>query len=268
MSKSKSRQPSKSTSGANKNGTKQASAANEERQAAAKAALAPVPVHRPLTRDAAKYERRQAERQTRYQAERRARRNKRIAWLSGALAVVIVASVVGYFVYQSHAPNAQASNASPYQEAVYNSNYPPVDNVYCDQLEQSIEHIHAHVSIYIDGQISHLPSNTGIVTDQQGNATCFYWLHVHAQNQDVIHIESPSTEQFVLGQFINEWNQQFNSLGFPSQLLLSNGWTIWVNGHKYNGSLDSVPLAAHNLITISYNDPNVKPDTTYNWNGL
>jgi len=267
MSKSKSRQPSKSTSGANKNGTKQASAAAEERQTAK--ALPPVAVHRPVTRDAAKYERRQAERQTRYQAERRARRNKRIAWLSGVLAVVIIASVVGYFFYQSHAPNANASiNSAPYQEAVYNSNYPPVDNVYCDQLEQSIEHIHVHVSVYIDGQISHLPSNTGIVTDQQGNATCYYWLHVHAQNQDVIHIESPSTEQFVLGQFINEWNQQFNSLGFPSQLLLSKGWTIWVNGHQYNGSLDSVPLAAHNLITIAFNSPNVKPDTTYNWNGL
>jgi hypothetical protein len=341
MSKSKSRQPSRQTSGSGKQGgsgaAKQASAANrttvkasastatEEKQTDAKsvpaasaatksapltpaagksvpaasaatksAPLTPaagksVPAARaatksaplapasdkPLSRDAAKYERRQAERQSRYLAQRRARRNKILLWTIPALIVILAAAGGGFWFYQAHQP-AHASNANsntannftPYQEAVFNSSYPPVDNVYCDQLEQSVEHIHVYLDLWIDGQQSPLPANIGIPQDQSGNATCYYWLHVHPQYQNVIHIEAPTTEPFTLRQFIDEWNQQFNSLGFPSQLLLDTGWTIWINGVKYKGDLDSVPLNAHNIITAAYNSPNAKPMTVYNWNGL
>jgi hypothetical protein len=227
---------------------------------------------RSLTRDAAKYERRQAERQQRLLAERRARRNKIVIWTSAILIVAIIGSLVTYFVYQSRQPAAHASSAqaaAPYQEAVFDSNYPPVDNVYCDQLEQSVEHIHMHLTMYINGQQSALPANIGIPTNSQsGQATCFYWLHVHQEYPGVIHIESPTSEPFNLGQFLDIWNQQFNSLGYPSQLLLPSGWTIWLNGKVYHGRLASVPLAAHNLITIAYNSPNAKPDTVFNWSGL
>lgn len=302
MSKSKSRQPSRQTSGSGKQGgsgaAKQASAANrttvkasastatEEKQVgttrsvpAARAATKPVSStpasDKPQSRDAAKYERRQAERQSRYLAQRRARRNK-VLWIVAILVIVIAAGGGGgFWFYQAHQP-AHASNANsntannftPYQEAVFDSSYPPVDNVYCDQLEQSVEHIHVYLDLWVNGQQSPLPANIGIPQDQSGNATCYYWLHVHPEYQNVIHIEAPTTEPFTLKQFIDEWNQQFNSLGFPSQLLLDTGWTIWINGTKYTGDLDSVPLSAHNIITAAYNSPNAKPMTVYNWNGL
>lgn len=221
------------------------------------------------SKDAIKYERRQVERQQRYLAKRRARRNKIILWSAVAF-VVVFGSLGGYLIYRARtAPTKALSSTSPtaYTEPIYNSSYPPVDNVYCDQLEGSVQHIHAHLTIYIDGQNFALPANIGIPQDSSGNVTCYYWLHVHPQYAGVIHIESPVLETFTLGQFLDEWQQYFNSLGFPSQLLLP-GWTIWVNGHKYNGSLDSVPLAAHNLITIAYDSPKAKPDTVYNWSGL
>ena len=227
---------------------------------------------RALSRDAAKYERRQAERQSRYLAQRRARRNKMLALTIGILAVVLIAGGAGFWIYQTHQPAHASTGATPtftpYQEAIFDNSYPPVDNVYCDQLEQSVEHIHVYLDIWINNQQYPVPANIGIPQDQSGNATCFYWLHVHPQYQNVIHIEAPTTEPFTLGQFIDEWNQQFNSLGFPSQLLLNSGWTIWVNGQPYHGSLSSVPLDAHNIITIAYNSPNAKPMTTYAWNGL
>jgi hypothetical protein len=84
----------------------------------------------------------------------------------------------------------------------------------------------------------------------------------------VVHIEAPTTETFTLGQFIEEWDQQFVSLGFPPELLLKTGWTVWVNGQKYNNSFMNIPLAAHDIITLAYNSPSAKPVTTYNWNGL
>ncbi|HEY3992055.1 MAG TPA: hypothetical protein VGM01_04150 [Ktedonobacteraceae bacterium] len=222
-----------------------------------------------LSRDAAKYERRVAERQTRYLAERRRRRNRMITAISVVLALVIIIGGIYFVVRQSTATSVKAtSHASQgsYQEAIYNSTYPPVDSVYCDQLEQSIEHIHAYVAIYIDGKASPLPAYVGIPQGSSGNATCFYWLHTHDAS-GIIHIESPSNEVFTFGQFRDEWDQQFVSLGFPPELLL-NGWKIWINGKVYNGSLASVPLEAHNIITLAYNSPNVKPVTTYNWGSL
>lgn len=220
------------------------------------------------SRDAAKYERRQAERQMRYLAERRKRRNRIIAVLSIILALAIIGGGTFYIVHQVTTSSAQAkAGQGTYQEPIFNSTYPPIDSVYCDQLEQSVEHIHAYVAIYINGQAAPLPADVGIAQDSSGNATCFYWLHTH-DTTGVIHIESPSTEVFTFGQFRDVWDQQFQSLGFPTELLLNTGWKIWVNGKVYNGSLTSIPLEAHNIITMAYNSPNVKPVTTYAWNGL
>lgn len=220
------------------------------------------------TRDAAKYERRQAERQTRYLAERRRRRNRIVT----AISVILIVALVGagtYWVIRLNTASAAQTKAGQgtYQEAIFNTNYPPVESVYCDELEQSVEHIHAYVAIYINGTASPLPANVGIPQDSSGNATCFYWLHTH-DTTGVVHIESPSTEVFTFGQFRDEWDQQFVSLGFPPELLLTTGWKIWIDGKVYNGSLASIPLEAHSIITMAYNSPNVKPVTTYAWNGL
>ncbi|MGH2506981.1 MAG: hypothetical protein ACRDHZ_06160, partial [Ktedonobacteraceae bacterium] len=194
------------------------------------------------TKDGAKYERRQAERQSRFLAQRRAKRIRNTIITVVTLVVIAGGSLTTYLLYNAQHTARAAGPApfAPFTEPIFDTDFPPVDNVYCDQLEQSIEHIHAHISIYINGQSVTLPADVGIPIDSQSQqATCFYWLHVH-DTTGVIHIESPSSEPFTLGQFFDEWNQQFNSLGFPSQLLLSSGWTIWVNGAPYHGSLDSV----------------------------
>lgn len=286
MSKSKSRQPSKSgygQSSANRSATKTTIKANasesttvEEKQPAAKqvpaasATTKSVPLTpnpgKALTRDAAKYERRQAERQMRYLAQRRARRNKIIIWTSAILILAVIGGLV-YFVYQSQHASAKSANA-PYTEPIFDSNYGPIDNIYCDSGEQLAYHIHAHLEIYIDGKAYPLPQGIGIPVNQQsGQATCFYWLHTH-DTTGVIHMESPVNQTYTLGQFLDEWNQGFQSLGYPSQLLLTSGWTIWVNGQPYHGKFSNIPLNAHTLITLAFNSPNVKPLTTYNWGGL
>lgn len=236
--------------------------------------LKPVP-HTPvgasgrLSRDAAKYERRQHERQMRYLAERRRKRNRILITVSVILLVAIIGGGTWFLVHQSTSTPANTKAAQgTYQEPIFNTNYPPVDSVYCDELEQSVEHIHIYLSMFINGQASQLPAYIGIPQDSSGNSACYYWLHTH-DSSGVVHIESPSTEVFTLGQFIDEWDQQFVSLGFPPELLLKSGWTIWVNGQKSNSSsFTSIPLEAHDIITLAYNSPDAKPVTTYNWNGL
>ena len=175
------------------------------------------------------------------------------------LAAVIVGGglIGGLILYNNH--NA----ANPTASSVVNPIYPAVDGVSCDAGEQLAYHIHAHVSIYINGKLSNIPQNVGIAPD----GTCYYWLHTH-DTSGVIHIESPTQKDYILGNFLDEWSQRFSSLGYPSELDLTSGWQVWVDGKPYSGDFHNITLTAHKLITLAYNSPGVKPDTTYAWNGL
>jgi hypothetical protein len=131
--------------------------------------------------------------------------------------------------------------------------------VYCDKQEQTTVHYHAHVTIYINGQQTKIPQGVGIASDN----SCLYWLHTH-DTQGIIHIESPADHTFTMGNFLNEWGTQFSQLGYPSQFDLS-GWTVYVDGQPYTGDLHKIVLKSHQLVTLAYNSPGIKPDTTYNW---
>lgn len=168
--------------------------------------------------------------------------------------IIIIAAIVGVVIYNDNQPQT---------ETIVNPSYPPVDNIYCDALEQTVYHIHAHLSIYINGTLSPIPQNMGIASD----GSCYYWLHTH-DTTGVIHIESPTQKDYTLGNFFDEWSTNFSSLGYPSQLALSTGWQVWIDGKPYTGDFRNIPLTAHELITMAYNSPRVKPDTTYAWNGL
>ena len=222
-----------------------------------------------VTRRPTKQVRRQERRdeQLRREAERqRAARNRRVALVSIIAAlVIIVAASVFYYVYNRNQSQGQNQN---HTEAVFNPSYPPVDNIYCDQLEQSAFHVHAHLTIYIDGKQVPVAQGVGIAPDQQGqNISCYYWLHTH-DSTGVVHIEAPAGDSFTLGNFFDIWGDEFQQLNYPSQLDLNSGWHAYVDGKPYNGDFHKIPLKAHTLITLAYNSPNVKPDTTYNWNGL
>ncbi len=80
-----------------------------------------------------------------------------------------------------------------------------VAGIPCDSLEHTQVHYHAALQVMYQGNVVNLPDNIGIVTDSSGNTSCFYWLHVHANDKNIIHIESPASQTFTLGQFISVW---------------------------------------------------------------
>ncbi len=212
-------------------------------------------------------QRKQQKVQNRLEQEREDARSRRNTILTIATVVVLVGALIGVLVWRNLAGNDVLAQA----EQIVDPNYGPVDGVYCDSLEQSVEHIHAHLTIYIDGQNVPLVANTGIApigVTSQANVTCFYWLHTHDAS-GVIHIESPTTKPFTLNQFFDIWEKfSSSSSSFPTQLLSSANWTIYVNGKQVNTDFNHLQLHAHDLITIGYNSPGIKPDTTYAWQGL
>lgn len=277
VSKQSNRQASKQGNAANKQSSNQSSkqtvpaikqAANtavKQTSSANKAASA-APVNqtstsnRPITRQTQKEERRQQQRAQALAAQRRAVRRKRTILISVIAAVVVLASAItAYALANAHKSTAQNPSALP-TEAVFNPAYPPVDRVYCDQLEQQGYHIHVHLTIWLNGSQVPIPQNVGIASD----TSCFYWLHTH-DTTGVVHIEAPATASLNLQQFLDIWGKEFSTLGYQDQLASSTGWTVYVGGKQITGGFSKVVFQPHMAITIAYNSPNVKPDTIYNF---
>ena len=263
MSKQVPRQTSKQGKVPNKQSSNQSS--KQTGPANKSASAAPVKQtatsNRPPTRQAQKEERRQQQRAQALAAQRRAVRRKRAIWISVIAAVVVLASAItAYVLVNAPKSTAQNPSATP-TEAVFNPAYPPVDGVYCDQLEHvNSYHIHVHLTIWLNGSQVTVPAQTGIAPD----TSCYYWLHTH-DTTGVVHIEAPATASLSLQQFLHIWGQHFSTLGFPDQLASSTGWTIWVDGKQISGGFSKVVFQPHMVITIAYNSPNVRPDTVYNF---
>jgi hypothetical protein len=216
--------------------------------------------NKPPTRQAVRQDRRQEERQRRLEEQRRAVRRKRIliGSLVGAAVVLVAAAIL--FAYNANAHQSTAQGQSTSSEQVVNPAYPPVDGIYCDTLEQTAYHIHAHLTIWIDGSPVQIPQGIGIASDQ----SCFYWLHTHTSD-GVVHIEFPSHGSPTLGNFLDIWGQEFSQLGYHNELASTAGWKVYVDGKQVNSNFNQLVLQEHMVITIAYNSPHITPDTSFNW---
>jgi hypothetical protein len=145
-----------------------------------------------------------------------------------------------------------------------------VAGVSCDQLEHSQVHYHAALQIVYQGNVVNLPDNTGIQTGSTGNVSCFYWLHVHAGEKNVIHIESPASDTFTVGQFFDVWNAWSNAGGRGPQKLDPTHVSTFPIGPNdkvvtyvdlgdgkgatvFDGDPRTIVLKQHEVITIAIN---------------
>ncbi len=201
-------------------------------------------------RQPTRQERRREGELRREEERRRAARMKRITTFSIiGLVALAVAGLVYLVVAQSQTP----ANAA----------YPAVDSISCQSTEQGGTHIHAHVTMYVNGTKTPIPANVGIAPDN----SCLYWLHTH-DDSGVIHIEAPEGVSATFGNFLDIWGQRFQQVGYLSQLSDATGWQVYVNGKPFRGNFRTIPLQSHTLITLAYHSPGIQPDTTYTWNGL
>jgi thiamine pyrophosphokinase len=214
------------------------------------------PVTRQQTKPAKQDRRRERREEQRRREEKRLQAAKRRRWLFGISAVAIVLAIgAGVYLSIVNRPGPYAG-ASPI--------HPRIDNVICDTGgERYDHHVHAHLTIYINGQQATIPQNIGIPTDN----SCLYWLHTH-DPKGILHVETPLQDTFTLGTFLRIWGEEYTQLQYPLQLEDTGDWKVYVNGEEYKGDFHKIELKAHTLITMAYQSPDIKPDTVYNWGNL
>jgi hypothetical protein len=214
---------------------------------------------------------------------RRAGSPNRGLWIGGAI-VVVVALVVVLAVAISHrAASGQASGqptptaipTSPLTTANGRISQPPwpvpgnaTDAVHSAGLpmlgsEGTVEHIHVHLDILMDGKPVTVPALVGI--DEQ--AQSISPLHTH-DTSGVIHIESPVKGTFSLGQFFTEW-QVTLSADQLGGLRAGNGNELraYVNGKQVTGNPAAIMFTAHDEIALVYGpaDQHVTVPGSYVW---
>jgi len=196
----------------------------------------------------------------------RTTRNWRLA-LATVIAVVIIAGSSFALYALANSRTTASPSATPTTSTGSNTSsnaaYPPIDSIACEQDEQLAYHIHAHLSLYMNGAPVQVPKNIGIASDN----SCFYWLHVH-DTSGILHVEAPTQKIYTLGNFFRLWSQGFPQLQYPVELENTSDWQVFVDGKPYTGDFRAIPLTAHTLITMGYKSPGITPDTTYNWGTL
>ena len=148
-----------------------------------------------------------------------------------------------------------------------------VDGISCDRGEQVAYHIHAHLTVFVNGAARQVPAAIGIPGAQAENTptgpfiasgSCFYWLHTHAAD-GIIHIESPVHRTYTLGNFFDIWGQPLSA----GQVGPAHGpVTALYNGRVYQGNPRGIPLEKHAQIQLEVGKPLVSPASITFPNGL
>ena len=145
-----------------------------------------------------------------------------------------------------------------------------VNGIQCGSKEQLAYHIHAHLTVFDNGQARSIPGGIGIPGSQVVQTTegpvasggqCIYWLHTHAPD-GVIHVESPTQRIYTLGDFFDEWHQPLsaNQVGDVKGKV-----SAIVDGKPWTKSIRAIPLDPHQVIQLNVGSP--VPFETVNWSG-
>lgn len=218
----------------------------------------------------AQFQQRQEERRRARERARRAQLTKRIAIVAATVLVIglLVWGVVAHFATASSTTSKPGAQHPATGTNTHAATGQVVDGISCMTSEGSVQHYHAQVYVYVNGQNQPVPAEIGIPNNQ-----CLYALHTHDAS-GIIHIESPDNSSYVLGNLFDIWGQPLSTTNFMGhQVSGSNKLVIDVydaNGKMtvYTGNPLDLKLQAHQTVYLLYNSPNVKTAPFTQWNGL
>lgn len=179
-------------------------------------------------------------------------------------AVAVIGAVVAFGGGHRTAPGgAQGLNHPPSTLAVGAESMPPwpapadasgaarAAGLPMARMEGTVQHLHAHLDVLVDGQPTAVPANIGIDT-QRGTMSA---LHTH-DGSGLIHIESPLARPFSLGELFTEWQVSLSEdhlgalhAGAGKQI------RVLVNGVPRPGNPAAITMAAHDEIAIVFGTP-------------
>ncbi len=116
-------------------------------------------------------------------------------------------------------------------------------------------HVHAHVSIFLDGVALAVPADIGIAP-LQPSGRCFYAIHTHDLSGK-IHVESAAPGLFTLGQLFAIWGQPLETTnvagltGKPIVVYSTEQATVT----RVTGNWQDIELTSHKEITIQVGTP-------------
>ena len=136
-----------------------------------------------------------------------------------------------------------------------------IDGIEGSSREMLQVHVHAHLSLFYKGQQIAIPYGIGIVQPFQvkngfvGMGAGIYWLHTHDAT-GIIHVESPDSRTYTLGQFFDIWGQSLDGHNVAG---LTGTVRAFVDGKSFTGNPRDIVLGAHTQITLEVGAPFVTP---------
>jgi hypothetical protein len=126
----------------------------------------------------------------------------------------------------------------------------PVDGLPCMSVAPNDYHVHAHLSIFLNGQALAVPNEIGSV-DLSPTNHCHYALHTHDAS-GMLHEHATTQTLFTLGQFFRVWGQPLQRdniaglVGLPVVVYVTDDGVV----REYTGDLAALQLLSHREITV------------------
>jgi hypothetical protein len=129
-------------------------------------------------------------------------------------------------------------------------------------------HVHAHVSIFLNGDPLAVPSDIGIV-ELSPTTECHYPVHTH-DSSGLVHLHANTPTEFTLGQFFSIWGQPLERdndniaglVGLPAVVYITDDGLA----REHTGDLAAIQLISHREITIQVGTP-IATIPQYVWAG-
>lgn len=124
------------------------------------------------------------------------------------------------------------------------------------ETEGTVLHIHQHLDVYVDGKAVEIPQGIGIPNPE----TYISVIHTHTSD-GVLHVESPTQQDYFLGQFFDIWGLKFDSSNLGGNSATGDKKVqVFVNGQKYTGDPRKLKLDAHLEILVAYGTDSQLPN--------
>ena len=145
-----------------------------------------------------------------------------------------------------------------------------------------INHVHAHLDVFVDGQRIVVPAGIGIDIENPGVRTfqdpigyggiegcaepCISPLHTHGED-GILHTESEDPEPHTLGQFFDEWGVELSETCVADRCAPETPLAIYVDGQPVSGDPRAIELTDRKVIVVVSGTPPAQIPSTADFSG-